>query len=225
MIVLLIDDDIRSSQASSELLKRNNFCVDMAFSGEEGLKYASSCNYDVIILEKELPDMDGLNLVQKIRRDGISVPVMFLANKNDTADVVAGLYAGADDYVAKTYVPEEFVARVVAMTRRKGALRTDKLSFGDLVLDKVACEILNGEGKVIKLALKELLIITLLMENPHQIIRKEEIIDKIWGGDSDAEYNNVEVYISFLRKKMEKLNVNVVIRTSRGLGYSLEETQ
>ncbi|WP_407397494.1 response regulator transcription factor [Treponema sp.] len=223
MRVLFIDDDVRSSQIASELLKKNKFGVDKAFSGEEGLKYALSGNHDIIILENKLPDMDGMSLVQKIRSSGVGVPIMFLSEKVEDKDVVGGLYAGADDYLKKPYNPDEFIARVYALTRRKGEIRSEKLTFGDFVLDRTACEIQNTEGESIKLSLKELLIVSLLFEAPKQIIRKEDIIDKIWGGDSDAEYNNVEVYISFLRKKMEQLKVHVVIRTARGLGYSLEE--
>lgn len=224
MRVLFIDDDVRSSQTVSELLKKNRFGVDKSFSGEEGLKYALSGNHDIIILENKLPDMDGMSLVQKIRNAGIGVPVMFLSEKVESKDIVGGLYAGADDYLTKPYNPDEFIARVYALTRRKGEIRSEKMTFGDFVLNKSSCEIQNASGESVKLSLKELLIATLLFENPRQIIRKEEIIDKIWGGDSDAEYNNVEVYISFLRKKMEQLKVQVVIRTARGLGYSLEET-
>ena len=198
--------------------------MDKSFSGEEGLKYALSGNHDIIILENKLPDMDGMSLVQKIRNAGIGVPVMFLSEKVESKDIVGGLYAGADDYLTKPYNPDEFIARVYALTRRKGEIRSEKMTFGDFVLNKSSCEIQNASGESVKLSLKELLIATLLFENPRQIIRKEEIIDKIWGGDSDAEYNNVEVYISFLRKKMEQLKVHVVIRTARGLGYSLEET-
>ena len=224
MRVLFIDDDVRSSQTVSELLKKNRFGVDKSFSGEEGLKYALSGNHDIIILENKLPDMDGMSLVQKIRNAGIGVPVMFLSEKVESKDIVGGLYAGADDYLTKPYNPDEFIARVYALTRRKGEIRSEKMTFGDFVLNKSSCEIQNASGESVKLSLKALLLATLLFENPRQIIRKEEIIDKIWGGDSDAEYNNVEVYISFLRKKMEQLKVHVVIRTARGLGYSLEET-
>lgn len=224
MRVLFIDDDVRSSQTVSELLKKNRFGVDKSFSGEEGLKYALSGNHDIIILENKLPDMDGMSLVRKIRNAGIGVPVMFLSEKVESKDIVGGLYAGADDYLTKPYNPDEFIARVYALTRRKGEIRSEKMTFGDFVLNKSSCEIQNASGESVKLSLKELLIATLLFENPRQIIRKEEIIDKIWGGDSDAEYNNVEVYISFLRKKMEQLKVHVIIRTARGLGYSLEET-
>ena len=224
MRVLFIDDDVRSSQNLAELLKKHKISADKAFSGKEGLDYALSGNHDLIILENKLPDMDGLALVQKVRNAGLNVPVMFLSDTAESKDIVAGLYAGADDYLKKPVNTEELIARIYALTRRKGEIRTEKVTFKDFVLDKRSCEIQNAEGTAIKLSLKELLILSLLFENPGQIVRKEEIISRIWGGDSDAEYNNVEVYISFLRKKMEQLKVHVAIKTSRGLGYSLEET-
>ena len=187
------------------------------------MKYALSGCHDIIILEKTLSDMDGISFVQKLRLENKSVPIMFLSDETKHADVVGGLYAGADDYVRKPCSPDELIARVVALTRRKGEIKNDVITFNDFIFDKGACEIRNKSGDVIKLSLKELLILGLLCDSPRQIIRKEDIIEKIWGGDSDAEYNNVEVYISFLRKKMEQLRVHVMIRTSRGLGYSLEE--
>ncbi|MBQ0039409.1 MAG: response regulator transcription factor [Treponema sp.] len=223
MRVLFIDDDLRSSQAASELLKKNLFGVDTAFTGEEGLRYAQTGSHDIIILENRLPDADGLDIVRRLRLAGFSVPIMFLSEKADHPDIVGGLYAGADDYMKKPYNPEEFIARVHALSRRKSDFQKDVITFNDFILDKKACEIRNSQGNAIKLSLKELLIVSLICDKPHQIVKKEEIIDKIWGGDSDAEYNNVEVYISFLRKKMEQLNVHAVIRTTRGLGYSLEE--
>ena len=223
MRVLFIDDDVRTSQSVTELLKKSQFGVDTAYSASEGMKYALSGCHDIIILEKTLSDMDGISFVQKLRLENKSVPIMFLSDETKDADVVGGLYAGADDYVRKPCSPDELIARVVALTRRKGEIKNDVITFNDFIFDKGACEIRNKSGDLIKLSLKELLILGLLCDSPRQIIRKEDIIEKIWGGDSDAEYNNVEVYISFLRKKMEQLRVHVMIRTSRGLGYSLEE--
>ena len=223
MRVLLIDDDIRTSQAVTELLKKNRFGVDAAYSGEEGMKYALSGSHDIIILEKNLPDTDGMTFVHRLRTENQSVPVMFLSTNSENSDVIGALYAGADDYMTKPYNPDVFLARVFALTRRKGEFKNDVLRYKDFSLDINNCEIQNSDGESVKLSLKEILIITLLCENPHQVIRKEDIIERIWGGNSDAEFNNVEVYISFLRKKIDQLGVHVMIRTARGIGYSLEE--
>lgn len=170
-----------------------------------------------------LPGMDGFEVLKTLRAEKNSVPVLVLTAKDDVSDLVKGLDTGADDYLVKPFSTEELLARLRALTRRKGEVRENTVSFGDLVLNKSNCELQKVGGEAIKLSLKEFQIIELLFENPRQIIKKERIIEKIWGGDSDAEYNNVEVYISFIRKKMEQLKVTTQIRTSRGIGYSLEE--
>ena len=144
-------------------------------------------------------------------------------NVCEVGDKVRGLDCGADDYMTKPFSTDELLARVRALTRRKGDVKEDTVTFGDLILNKNTCELQKVGGEAIKLSLKELQIIDLLFENPKQIIKKERIIEKIWGGDSDAEYNNVEVYISFIRKKLEAIKVKTTIRTSRGIGYSLDE--
>ena len=149
---------------------------------------------------------------------------MLLTAKDDVSDKVAGLDCGADDYMTKPFSTEELLARVRALTRRKGELRDDSRQFGDLILSSKNCELQSEDGKAIKLSLKEYQILDRLFDNPHQIITKEQLIDKIWGGDSNIEYNNVEVYISFIRKKIENLGVTTRIRTARGIGYSLEDS-
>ena len=223
MRILLVEDEVRLSQALVEIFQKNKYCVDAVYTGPEGLKYAQSGIYDAIVLDIMLPGMDGITILRTLREERNDVPVLFLSAKDEIADKVKGLDCGADDYMTKPFSTDELLARVRALTRRKGEVKEDTLTFGDLTLDKNKCELQKVGGASVKLSLKEFQIIELLFEAPHQVIKKERIIEKIWGGDSDAEYNNVEVYISFIRKKMDYLKVQTVIRTARGIGYSLEE--
>lgn len=224
MRLLLVEDDVRLSQSLVESFQKNHFGVDSVFTGADGLKYASSGIYDALVLDLSVSDMDSISMLKTLREDKNQVPVLMISSKDDVQDVIKGLDSGADDYVKKPFDINEVLARVRALTRRKGALKENSITFGDLTLDKNNCELQKVGGNSTKLSLKELQIIELLFENPHQVIKKENIIEKIWGGDSDAEYNNVEVYISFIRKKMEDLNVKTRIRTARGIGYSLEDS-
>ena len=223
MRILLVEDEVRLSQALVEIFQKNKYCVDAVYTGPEGLKYAQSGIYDAIVLDIMLPGMDGITILRTLREEKNDVPVLFLSAKDEIADKVKGLDCGADDYMTKPFSTDELLARVRALTRHKGEVKEDTLTFGDLTLDKNKCELQKVGGASVKLSLKEFQIIELLFEAPHQVIKKERIIEKIWGGDSDAEYNNVEVYISFIRKKMDYLKVQTVIRTARGIGYSLEE--
>lgn len=223
MRILLVEDEVRLSQALVEIFQKNKYCVDAVYTGPEGLKYAQSGIYDAVVLDIMLPGMDGITILRTLREEKNDVPVLFLSAKDEIADKVKGLDCGADDYMTKPFSTDELLARVRALTRRKGEVKEDTLTFGDLTLDKNKCELQKVGGASVKLSLKEFQIIELLFEAPHQVIKKERIIEKIWGGDSDAEYNNVEVYISFIRKKMDYLKVQTVIRTARGIGYSLEE--
>jgi DNA-binding response OmpR family regulator len=223
MRILLVEDEVRLSQALVEIFQKNRYGVDAVYDGREGLKYAQSGIYDVVILDIMLPGMDGLSVLRTLREQNNNVPIMLLTAKDEIEDRVKGLDCGADDYVTKPFSTEELLARIRALSRRKGDVKNTKTQFGDLALDKGSCELQKIGGGAIKLSLKEFQIIEILFENPTQIVKKETIIEKIWGGDSDAEFNNVEVYISFLRKKIEQLKVSVQIRTSRGIGYSLED--
>ncbi len=225
MRILLVEDEVRLSQALVEIFQKNKYGVDAVYTGTEGLKYAQSGIYDAIILDIMLPEIDGITILRTLREDKNMVPVLLLTAKDDVADKVRGLDCGADDYMTKPFSTDELLARIRSLTRRKGEFKENTVTFGDLTLNKNNCELQKVGGESIKLSLKEFQIIELLYENPHQIIKKERIIEKIWGGDSDAEYNNVEVYISFIRKKMEQLKVQTVIRTARGIGYSLEESK
>ena len=222
MRILLVEDEVRLSQALVEIFQKNRYGIDAVYTGPEGLKYAQSGNYDAIILDIMLPGQDGISILKTLREDRNQTPVMLLTAKDEVQDKVKGLDCGADDYLTKPFSTDELLARIRALTRRKGEIKEDVVTLGDLTLNKNNCELQNDRGGSIKLSLKEFQITDMLFDNPRQIIKKERIIEKIWGGDSDAEYNNVEVYISFIRKKLEQLNVATQIRTSRGIGYSLE---
>ena len=223
MRILLVEDEVRLSQALVEIFQKNRYGIDAVYTGPEGLQYAQSGIYDVVILDIMLPGMDGISILRALREEKNQVPVLMLSAKDEVQDRVKGLDFGADDYMTKPFSTDELLARVRALSRRKTDVKEDIITIGDLTLNKNNCELQNVGGEAIKLSLKEFQIIDLLFENPHQIIKKERIIEKIWGGDSDAEYNNVEVYISFIRKKIEQLKVKTQIRTARGIGYSLEE--
>lgn len=223
MRLLLVEDEVRLSQALVEILQKNRYGVDAVYTGTEGLKYAQSGIYDAIILDVMIPEIDGWTILKKIRDEKNNVPILMLTAKDEMEDKIYGLDLGADDYMTKPFNTDELLARIRALTRRRGEVKENCLEFGDLIFNKDNCEISKKSGESIKLSLKEFQILDLLFDNPRQIIDKERIISKIWGGDSDAEFNNVEVYISFLRKKMETLKINTKIRTARGIGYSLEE--
>jgi DNA-binding response OmpR family regulator len=223
MRILLVEDEERLSQALVEIFKKNRFSVDAVYNGTDSMEYIKSGIYDVIVLDVMLPGIDGFTILRKIREEHNSVPVLLLTAKDDITDKVHGLDSGADDYMTKPFSTDELLARIRALTRRKGEVKEENVMLGDLTLNVRNCELVSEKGESVKLSLKEYQIIDLLFQNPHQIITKNQIIEKIWGGDSNAEYNNVEVYISFLRKKMEFLKVKTEIRTARGIGYSLEE--
>lgn len=223
MRVLLVEDEEGLNQALTEIFKKNKFVVDSVLNGRDGLKAAQADSYDVIVLDIMLPEIDGITILKTLRAEHNNVPVILLTAKDEISDKITGLDAGADDYLTKPFSTDELLARIRALSRRKGEVKEDSLLFADVTLNKKNCELQAENGEAIKLSLKEYQILDLLFENPHQVITKEQLIEKIWGGDSNAEYNNVEVYISFIRKKFENLKVNARIRTARGIGYSLED--
>ncbi|MCQ2612702.1 MAG: response regulator transcription factor [Treponemataceae bacterium] len=220
MRILLVEDEKHLSQALSELLKKKQYSVDAAYDGETGLEYARTGVYDLIILDIMMPRMNGIEVLRHIRNEKNSVPVLMLTARDEVEDKVSGLDYGADDYMTKPFSTDELLARVRALLRRKGEVVDEELTVGDITLKLKRNELCSGNDSV-KLSLKEFQIMELLMYNPNQIITKERIIEKIWGGDSEAEYNNVEVYISFLRKKIQFIGATTEIKTSRGSGYSL----
>jgi len=222
MRILIVEDEIHLAEALTHILRKQNYTVDAVNDGRSGLDNALSDIYDLILLDIMLPEMDGISVLQNIRKEGLSTPVILLTAKGEISDKVKGLDCGADDYLAKPFATEELLARIRAASRRKGEVMPDStLKFGDIELNTATLKLSKG-SKEIKLILKESELLELLIIRKNAVTSKELIIEKIWGFDSDAEHNNVEVYISFLRKKLVFLNSSVVINTVRGVGYVLE---
>ena len=222
MRILIVEDELPLAQALAELLKKENYITDIVGDGKTGLDYALSGTYDVILLDIMLPKMDGLAVLREIRSNRISTPVMLLTAKYQISDKVAGLDLGADDYLTKPFSTDELLARVRARGRRKGEVMDDALSFSDVTLNLKLCELKGPAGNV-SLGLKEFQLLELLMRNSDQIVTKDSIIEKIWSFDGDVEYNNVEVYVSFLRKKLSYVSDHARIKTVRGIGYKMED--
>lgn len=221
MQVLIVEDDIRLADALAHILKDNQCIVDTVYDGQTGLEYAQSDIYDAIVLDIMLPKMSGIDVVTELRRNKQYTPVLLLTARDAITDKVNGLDSGADDYLTKPFSPAELLARLRALTRRQGEVIFEKLEFGDIRLDLNSCELTCGT-KSIHLGFKEFSILKILMANPGQAIPKATLLAKVWGIDSDAEENNVEAYISFLRKKLSFLKSNVHIDTLRKVGYRLE---
>ncbi|WP_427179599.1 response regulator transcription factor [Paenibacillus sp. TC-CSREp1] len=224
MRILIAEDEVHLAEAVSQILKKNNYSVDMVHDGRSGLDYAQSGIYDLLLLDIMMPEMDGISVLKTLRSEGNHTPVILLTAKGELSDKVSGLDYGADDYIAKPFATEELLARIRAALRRKGeVVPEDGLRFGDIELNTTQLK-LSVQDKEIKLNLKENELLELLITRKQAITSKEQIIEKLWGFDSDVEYNNVEVYISFLRKKLTFLNSAVRINTIRGVGYVLEVT-
>jgi len=222
MRILIVEDELPLAEALTQILKKNNYTVDAVNDGESGLDNALSNIYDLIVLDIMLPKMDGITILKNIRKQGISTPVILLTARGEITDKVLGLDSGADDYLAKPFSSEELLARIRALSRRKGeVLQDNSLKSGDLQLNTSNLK-LTKEGKEIKLILKEFELLELLIARKNLASSKELIIEKIWGFDSEVEHNHVEVYISFLRKKLTYLDSKVTINTVRGVGYILE---
>lgn len=222
MRILIVEDEQRLAEALAQILSKNKYTADISTDGESGLDNALSGIYDAIILDVMLPKVSGFDILRTLRAERITTPVMLLTAKDEISDKVTGLDLGADDYLTKPFSTEELLARLRALIRRKSnAVCENTLFFSDLSLNLDTFELLCKD-KSVKLGLKEFDIMKLLLSYGSRIISKEMLIEKVWGYDSEAEYNNVEVYISFLRKKLAHIKSNVCIKTVRGVGYSLE---
>ena len=222
MRVLIIEDEVRLASTLQDLLDMNGYTADVCHDGESGLDNALSGIYDVVRLDVMLPKMDGFTVLRNLRSAGNAVPVLMLTARSELSDRVEGLDCGADYYLTKPFEPKELLACIRALTRRQPGLRSsDAVEFGDLKLDKSAFTLSCGD-RSLRLSRKEFDMMELLMRNRDMVLTKETLLLKIWGYESDAEDNNVEVYVSFLRKKLDHLHSRVKIKTIRMVGYCLE---
>lgn len=223
MRLLLAEDEKDLSDALVTVLKHNNYSVDAVYNGQDALDYLEAGDYDGAILDIMIPKMDGITVLKKVRTDGIHLPIILLTAKSEIDDRVTGLDSGADDYLTKPFSMKELLARIRAMTRRQEKTTDSILQFSDIQLDRSTYQLSNSEGTTIRLANKEYQMLEMLMTNPGQVISVDQFMDKIWGYDSEAEFNVVWVYISYLRKKLSSLHAHVQIKATRGVGYSLIE--
>lgn len=223
MRILVVEDEKRLCEALVQLLRKQNYTVDSDNDGEAGLDDALSGIYDVIILDVMLPKLDGISILKELRREKMNVPVIMLTAKGEISDKVTGLDAGADDYLTKPFNTEELLARVRALGRRRGEIiEPNALSCGETSLDTQNLKLRCGAADI-TLTHKECELLEYLMVNQNIIASKEQIIEKLWGFDSEAEANHVEVYVSFLRKKLKRINADIKITAVRGVGYRLEQ--
>jgi len=221
MKILYVEDEKYMARAVAQVLRKNNYSVDLAYDGESGLDLVSSGLYDIVILDIMLPKLDGIGVLHEMRKRSILTPVILLTAKGETEDKVKGLDSGADDYLAKPFQTEELMARLRALGRRRGQFTADNiLCYGDIELNYNTLNLL-GNGQTFHLTLKESQLLELLITNKGQAITTEIIIEKLWGWNSDTEDSHVQVQVAFLRKKLSLITKRVKIKTVRGIGYML----
>lgn len=227
MRVLLAEDEKRMASALVAILKQEKYDVDHVPDGESALSALESNIYDIAVLDVMMPYLNGFDVARKARSAGISTPILMLTAKSQVDDKVQGLDSGADDYLTKPFETKELLARLRALIRRKTNpdIRDGELCFGDLALNVPTATLsCNATGRSIRLGEKELKILEYMMTNRNQIITREQLAVKIWGFENEAEYNNVEVYMSFTRKKLTFVGSSVELKAVRGLGYELRDS-
>lgn len=211
------------ADAIAETLKKENFTVEIITDGQKGEEEALTNIYDLILLDVMLPNKNGFEILKQLRKEKVDTPIIMLTSKTEIYDKLNGLENGADDYITKPFHMRELVARVKVILKRNSNLEnTDIIEFADIKLD-LRTGIMSCRKNEIAINGKELELLEVLLINRKQIISRETLANKIWGYDSDTEYNNVEVYISFLRKKLKLLNSQVKIKAVRGIGYKMED--
>lgn len=220
MRVLLVEDEKRMAQALCEILRQEKYDVDHCADGLEGLAAIEAGAYDLVVLDVMLPHKDGFSIAREARAKGIRTPILMLTAKSELDDTVTGLDCGADDYLTKPFCTRELLARLRALGRRSLRSADGALAFGDIELNRGASLLVCGENSV-RLSEKEFRILEYLIANAGQILTREQLAVKIWGYESDAEYNNVEVYMSFARKKLNFVKARTEIKAVRGVGYEL----
>ncbi len=224
MQILIVEDELALSNAIKRLLEQRGYFVDAVYDGESAVDYAMAVSYSLIILDVMLPKLDGFEVVRRLRGAGIGVPILMLTARDTTPDKVRGLNFGADDYMTKPFDTDELLARVGALTRRTGDVVVDTVSYADLTLDLGSAQLQCG-GDSVQLSRKEFAVLKTFLFNPTMTIGTDTLIANAWGIDSEATDNNVEVYISFIRKKLKFLGSKVAIRKLQRIGYRLEVTE
>ena len=224
MRLLFAEDEKSLSRAVTAMLEKSNYSVDAVYDGQDALDYLRAGNYDGAILDIMMPKMDGIEVLKTIRAEGIRTPVLMLTARTALEDRLAGLDSGADYYLPKPFESAELISCLHAITRRGDRTPMMSLSSGDLLLGQKDGKLKNTEnGQDVKLGAKEYQLMELFLRNPAQILPKETMHERVWGLESDAEYNNLEVYVSFLRKKLAFIGSRMKIKATRGVGYALEE--
>ena len=222
MRILVADDEPEMTMVLEALLRRENYSVDVVHDGQDALDYGLADNYDCLVLDIMMPKKDGIQVLQALRAQNVSTPVLLLTAKSQVEDRIAGLDCGADDYLAKPFHNGEFLARVRALTRRGQVFTPSVLAAGNIRLDCSTFELRCG-GSAIRLGSKEFQMLELLMRQKGRVVTTEQFMERIWGYDSEVEISVVWAYISYLRRKLEAVGADVRISTRRGFGYLLEE--
>lgn len=220
MKALIIEDKRQLADAVCEYLRRNKIIAVAKYDGQVGFEESLSDIYDAIILDLMLPSKDGFSIIRDLRKRGVDTPILVVTARASTDDKVKTLLSGADDYMTKPFVLEELLARLYALTRRKGIVTPNVITFGDISLD-ILNHTMNKDGKKISLSLKEYQIIEMLISSGEKIVQKSYLMDKVWGIDSVAYYNSAEVYVTFLRRKLKALASAIRIKSIRNVGYRL----
>ncbi|MBP1581660.1 MAG: response regulator transcription factor [Oscillospiraceae bacterium] len=220
MRLLVVEDEHRLADTLADILQDHKYLVDVCYDGESGLDNAMSGIYDAVIMDIMMPKMNGFEVVRAMRKAGNATPVLLLTARTDTEDKVTGLDCGADYYLTKPFEMEELLACIRALLRRQGEVVSEELRYGSVILNLNTC-ILQCEQRSTRLSAKEFEIMRILMSNKENIVPKETLLLKVWGYDSEAEDNLVEVYISFLRKKLDFIKADIRIEVVRRVGYHL----
>ena len=222
MRVLIIEDEHKIANALKRVLQQEHYATDVCYDGEEGLSMGLNQPYDLMIIDLGLPKKNGLQVIKTLRKQGVHTPVIILTAKGSTSDKVAGLDAGADDYILKPFAMDEVLARARALLRRPADQQNTILGAEDLTLDTTTYEVKRG-GKLISLTSKEFSLLEYLLRNKGRPLSKDEIIGHVWDYDADVLPNTVEVYIRYLRQKIDDPYDKPIIHTARGFGYSIKE--
>lgn len=224
MRILIVEDEKEIADGICKILEKAKYQVDCVYDGISGLDYILSEIYDLVLLDVMLPKLNGFDIVKNIRSQGIYTPVIMLTAKSQVNDKITGLNMGADDYITKPFDAGELLARINARLRDNKEIKDGKIKVYDIMLDPTTY-MLCKEKKSVKMSKTEYCLLEYLMMNKNIILSKEMIFNKVWGYDDDTEYNNIEVYISFLRKKLKFVNANTIIETKKGVGYLLCEKE